>query len=285
MSSFDVDHAPGGGISEQTRPDVGTLFLGQAIGLNVGKMNRWSFEIAAKEWARAGIVCLLLVVCVAHFVLTRQMHAEDTTEHPLIEPSALKSETCLACHPSKKEGKFVHSAIAMGCEKCHRASSEDGKTTITPVATDGELCAMCHEAKRAPVLHVPYREGQCLICHEPHTSNFPRQVRAETNLLCLSCHGVNQPDVEVNQEVKTVSLPGGQTLALDDYRQAVKIGLDRSGTHGHPVMGHPITGEDPRKKGATLSCLSCHVPHSSTLPDLMPADVKNDFELCTHCHK
>jgi predicted CXXCH cytochrome family protein len=175
-------------MSEQTPQDIDALLLGQTKGLDAGRMNRRSFEIATREWARAGIVCPLLVVCAAHFVLTRQMHAEDTTEHPFIQASAIKSETCLTCHPNKKEGKFVHSAIAMGCEKCHRAISENGKTTITPVATGGELCAMCHDAKRAPVLHVPYREGQCLLCHEPHTSNFPRQVRAETNLLCLSCH-------------------------------------------------------------------------------------------------
>jgi len=213
------------------------------------------------------------------------VQAEGTTEHPFIEPSAIKSETCLTCHPDKKEGKFVHSAVAMGCENCHQASSEKGKTAITLVATGGELCAMCHEAKKDPVLHVPYREGQCLICHEPHTSNFPRQARAETNLLCLSCHGVNQPDVKINQEIKTVSLLGGRTLTLDDYRQAVKIGLDRSGTKGHPIVGHPISGRDPRNKDAALNCLSCHAAHSSTWPGLFPPDVKPDVALCVECHR
>jgi len=237
------------------------------------------------EWVRAGSGPLFLPLAAAILAGLGKTHAQVTTEHPFIQPSAIKSETCLTCHPDKKEGKFVHPAVAMGCANCHQANSEDGRTAIALVAADGELCAMCHEPKKDPVLHVPYREGQCLICHDPHTSNFPRQVRAETNLLCLSCHGVNQPDVKVNQEIKMVSLLGGRTLTLDDYRQAVKIGLDRSGTKGHPIVGHPISGRDPRNKDAALNCLSCHAAHSSALANLMPANVKNRFELCTLCHQ
>ncbi|MCJ7502774.1 MAG: cytochrome c3 family protein [Acidobacteriia bacterium] len=249
------------------------------------KMDKWSLEIADMEWARADSRLLFLALGAAILVGAEQIQAQVTTEHPFIEPSAIKSETCLTCHPDKKEGKFVHSAVAMGCENCHQASSENGKTAITLVATGGELCATCHEAKKEPVLHVPYREGQCLICHEPHTSNFPRQVRAETNLLCLSCHGVNQPEVKVNQEIKTVSLLGGRTLTLDDYRQAVKIGLDRSGTKGHPIVGHPVSGRDPRNKDAALNCLSCHASHSSALARLMPADVNPTAGHCARCHQ
>jgi len=65
----------------------------------------------------------------------------------------------------------------------------------------------------------------------------------------------------------------------------VKIGLDRSGTKGHPIVGHPVSGRDPRNKDATLSCLSCHTPHSSALARLMPADVNPDAGLCARCHQ
>lgn len=227
----------------------------------------------AGEKAPGTWLAVRFVVSTLLLVSGRLPAAAQTTEHPHIEPAAIKSETCLTCHPNKKEGKFVHTAVGMGCESCHQAASENGKTTITLVATGGELCARCHEAEKDPVLHGPYRAGQCLTCHEPHASNFPRQVRAATNLLCLSCHGVNQPDVKVNSEVKTVWLLGGQTLTLEDYRQAVEINLDRSGTRGHPIAGHPITGKDPRNKDATLSCLSCHTPHNSAQPNLMPAGI------------
>jgi len=230
-----------------------------------------------------GAFCLLDFALL--LIANLRVAAEQTTEHPFIEPDAIKSETCLTCHPDKREGKFVHSAVAMGCESCHQAAAENGKTSMALVARGGELCAMCHEAKKDPVLHRPYGDGQCLICHDPHTSNFPRQARAETNILCLSCHGVNRPDVKINREVRTVSLLGSQTLTIEDYRLATKLGLDRSGTRGHPIMGHPITGKDPRQKDARLSCLSCHTSHSSALPNLMPADVNPDAGICAQCHQ
>jgi predicted CXXCH cytochrome family protein len=228
---------------------------------------------------------LLLVPALLLLSSSGTIRAQVTTEHPFLEPQNIKSETCLVCHPDKKEGKFVHSAVASGCENCHQVTSENSETTITLLATGGELCARCHEAKSDPVLHAPYKNGQCMICHNPHTSNFPRQLRAETNTLCLSCHGVNQSDVKIDKEAQKVSLPGGQTVAFADYRQSPKISLDRSGTRGHPIMGHPVAGKDPRHKDAALSCLSCHTPHSSTVANLLPPGIKSSTGLCAECHQ
>lgn len=230
-------------------------------------------------------VLLLPLLAILLFSLSGTTWAQEMTEHPFIEPHDIRSETCLTCHPDKKEGKFVHSAVTLGCERCHHAASENGRTTITPVATGGELCATCHKAKNDPVLHGPYKNGQCMTCHDPHTSNFPRQARAEANTLCLSCHGVNQPDVKIDADAQEVSMLGGRIVSFADYRQAPKIGLDRSGTRGHPVTGHPVAGKDPRQEGTTLSCLSCHVPHSSAIPKLLPHDAKSDTGLCAECHK
>ena len=228
---------------------------------------------------------LLLLSATLLFGLTRTVLSQVTTEHPFIEPKDIKSETCLTCHPDKKEGKFVHTAVTSGCESCHQAASQNSKTTITLLATGGELCARCHEIKPEPVLHGPYKAGQCMLCHNPHMSSFPSQLRAETNTLCLSCHGVNQPDVKINKDAQKVSMLGGQTLSFTDYRQSPKIGLDRSGTRGHPILGHPVAGKDPRQKDAPLSCLSCHTPHSSTVANLLPPDIKSSTGLCGECHQ
>jgi predicted CXXCH cytochrome family protein len=155
----------------------------------------------------------------------------------------------------------VHTAVAMGCEKCHHVSSENNQTTITLVATGGTLCAMCHETRQDAVLHGPYKAGQCLICHSPHSGEHLAQTRAEPDTLCLSCHGFGRQDVKVNTDTQVVTLPGGQTLSLDEYRQAPKLGSGRPGAPGHPVMEHPLGGSNPRTKDANLSCLSCHDPH------------------------
>ena len=248
------------------------------------QMSDESQEMALRQLARL-IVSSSVVLSLFLFPGNARLVSRETPDHPSIDPKDIKSETCLRCHPDKNEGKFVHSAIAAGCESCHQATSEGEKTTITPVATGGDLCALCHEVKKDPVLHGPYKTGQCLVCHDPHRSEFPHQARAEPNTLCMSCHGVNQPDVKVNPATKTVTLLGSQTLDFDDYRQAMKIPLDRSGTSGHPIMGHPLTGKDPRRKDAALTCLSCHTPHSSALEHLMPPNIKLETGLCGQCHE
>jgi predicted CXXCH cytochrome family protein len=216
---------------------------------------------------------------------SHQVPAEEPIAHPFIEQNDIKSETCLTCHPEKKQGKFVHFAVGMGCEKCHQVTSEKNKTTITLVATGGDLCAMCHEASKDPVQHGPFKAGQCLVCHDPHTGDYKAQTRAPVNTLCFNCHGQNSPNVKVNAENTLVMMFGNQVVSLEAYRQAPKLRLDPSGTSGHPVVGHPLTGKDPRSKDGILSCLSCHNPHSSALPKLMPAGLKSGLDLCAECHK
>ena len=210
---------------------------------------------------------------------------QGAKEHPFVEANDLKPENCVKCHADVQKGKVVHTAMSSGCDTCHQAASANGKTTITDVATGGDLCAMCHELEKGPVFHGPYKAGQCLTCHDPHSSDFPKVTLAPTNTLCFTCHGVNQSGVTLQADTKTVSVLGGQTIGLDEYRKAPKIGLDPNGATGHPIMGHPLSGKVPGKKDVTLSCLSCHQPHSSALANLMPAGLKTDLDLCTECHE
>jgi len=209
-----------------------------------------------------------------------QIPAEEKIEHPFIEQKDIKSETCLTCHPDKKEGKFVHTAVGMGCENCHQAASENSKTTITPVATGGELCAMCHEAKKDPLLHGPYKNGQCLACHNPHSSDHPQQLRAEVNTLCLECHA------ERAKMEDPVSLFGGQgTIPKADFEAIPKIELDPALRFGHPWVTHPVAQvADPLREGEKMSCLSCHTPHASAQENLI-VSAKGARNVCFACHQ
>jgi predicted CXXCH cytochrome family protein len=231
------------------------------------------------------LLILLLVALPLVIAKVAELSGEDVIEHPFVERKDIKPETCLTCHPEKRDAKFVHTALEMGCTNCHRVTSERGRTAITLRAAGGDLCAICHAAKKGPVVHRPYSAGQCLVCHDPHTGDHAGQTRAEANVLCLSCHGAGQSNVHIDPEAKFVALLGNRSVTLDDYRQAPKLELDPGGTSGHPVKGHPLTGRDPRKKDGPLSCLSCHDPHSSALPNLMPPGVKSQADLCAECHK
>jgi len=219
---------------------------------------------------------LLLVIMVS---LSRQIPAEEPIAHPFIEQKDIKSETCLTCHPEKKQGKFVHTAVGMGCENCHQATSEKNKTTITLVATGGDLCAMCHEAAKGPVLHGPYKNGQCLTCHDPHSSEFKAETRAAVNSLCLACHADQQAQTE------TVTLFSSQKISKADFDAIPKIDLDPTQRFGHPWVTHPVTQvADPLHAGEKMSCLSCHTPHASADENLI-VSVKGARNVCSACHQ
>ena len=159
----------------------------------------------------------------------------------------------------------------MGCEKCHQAISqkEKEKTTITLLAQDGALCARCHEASKDPVQHGPYKSGQCLICHNPHASNFPRQTRAAVSTLCGSCHSTGQPDVKVNVDARTVSLLDGRTLDLTTYEKAPRIEAGHAKKYAASVAGRPLDVNDARKRDAESGCLACHDPHAGKAQHLL----------------
>lgn len=202
--------------------------------------------------------------------------AEESVEHPFIEQKDIKTETCLTCHPQKKEGRFVHTAVEMGCENCHHIITEKNRTTITLFATGGDLCARCHEAQKGTVLHGPYRNGQCLICHDPHSSDFKAQTRSAGNSLCLACHAPRRAD--------TVSIFNLQKISKADLDKVPKIELDTSLRFGHPCPTHPVAGVISLLEGEEMSCLSCHAPHASTLPSLIVL-AKGGGIVCNACHQ
>ena len=264
--------------AKRTAPDVGRVTDAGPESCPSGGLTR-----QAKLGTRSGLAhadlsacAVLLAVCLlAPFGVS----AEEAVEHPLIIPKDIKPATCLTCHPEKKEGRFVHTAIGVGCESCHHIVSEKNKTTITLLAEGGGLCAKCHEATNAPVLHGPYKDGQCLVCHDPHSSPFQAQTRAAGNSLCLECHAPRRAAAE------TVSLFNFEKISKADFEAIPKIELDRTLRFGHPCATHPVSeAGDPLHAGERMSCLSCHSPHASTLPNLLALE-KGGREFCGACHR
>jgi predicted CXXCH cytochrome family protein len=218
----------------------------------------------------------LLVICL---LAPFGVRAEEGVEHPLIGPKDIKPETCLTCHPEKKEGQFIHTAVRIGCENCHQITSAKDKTTITLFATGGELCAKCHEAKKDRVLHGPYKNGQCLICHDPHSSQFVAHTRSGGNSLCLECHAPRPATADM------VSLFSFRRISKADFEAIPKIELDPTLTFGHPCATHPVAQvADPLHAGERMSCLSCHAPHASMLPNLLVLP-KGGGDACDACHR
>ena len=225
------------------------------------------------------------LICTVYLV-TLSVCAQ-AVEHPVPLGKNPDPSVCAQCHSDKSQGKYVHSAIAMGCTTCHDVTSAKGVTLITLVSPQNDLCFTCHEKSNDKVLHGPYAEGLCIACHSPHTGNYPNQLLADSQDLCLGCHA--QARLKVNQRKQKVTTPWGVTLTFSQTQGLQFLGLNKTLTANHPVVGHPITGPNTALGKGKISCLSCHEPHHSQKPNLMPPNLGNNpggyvTALCETCH-
>lgn len=221
-----------------------------------------------------------LVLCLA----TLGAYAR-AAQHPVPLGQNPDSATCIECHADKTKGKRVHSAMAMGCNACHVVTQARDVTTINLVAPAKDLCFSCHAKSTEKILHGPYAQGNCIVCHSPHSSNWPNQLLAPTQDLCMGCHV--RARLKVNTKRRIAKVPWGVTLTFDQLKGWQYIGLNKALNANHPVEGHPVRGANTLlgTHAAEINCLSCHQPHHSQSANLLPAKFANETALCESCHK
>ncbi len=211
------------------------------------------------------------------FLLTLSKMPAVAAEHPV---KLDKDAECASCHEDKTKGKAVHSAIAMGCTTCHDVKTEGEATTVNLTAPSDQLCFTCHDKAKDEVKHGPYEKGNCVFCHDPHTSDYPKQLRAELNAnFCLECHGARKDVPE------KVALFKSHEITREEFLEIPKLYLSFDQRSGHPIDGHPTAGiANPMKPDEKLNCLSCHAVHASTEAKLLPPPDKEGRDICAQCH-
>ena len=79
------------------------------------------------------------------------------------------------------------------CEACHGEAS----ASISLIAEGEKLCYECHDQKdEGKNVHPPVAEGNCIVCHSPHASDYEKQLHAEGKNLCYQCHEASLEQVE-----------------------------------------------------------------------------------------
>jgi predicted CXXCH cytochrome family protein len=226
-----------------------------------------------------------------------------TAVHPVPLDKNVDAAKCLECHEDKSKGKFVHSAIAMGCLSCHEVRVNKDITRIKLTTTTPQsLCITCHADKDASTLkgtiHPP-AVRDCLKCHDPHTSDNKFQLLKATSgekkdNLCLTCHtqGTNVPEKGSRHAAldmgcdtcHTTHKVGEKGKQEFDYHLTKSVPALCIGCHD--VKDGALVKAHQGQPFATASCTQCHDPHQSAQPKLMAKFTHPPFadKSCDTCH-
>jgi predicted CXXCH cytochrome family protein len=151
-----------------------------------------------------------------------------------------------------------------------------------------DLCYKCHMKLKQRLtlsdVHFPFGKGNCIACHDAHTSNMKNLIKEDINFLCLSCHEGIKRTLDkkfVHYALKKgkctdchYAHSGGNKYLLVkaqkdlcwDCHEPLKEQFKKSYTH------------PPFKEG---NCSSCHNPHASSEENQL-LDAPN--KLCKSCH-
>lgn len=95
-------------------------------------------------------------------------------EHPGVVP---KDGECTSCHSTKITGKSVHSVMATSCGVCHLTQTQGDMTLVSLSMPKQKICSACHDEPAVLRLHTPAVKGQCVDCHDAHSSEQEMLLR------------------------------------------------------------------------------------------------------------
>jgi predicted CXXCH cytochrome family protein len=201
-------------------------------------------------------------------------------------PQTAAAGSCLQCHSAVVNQPVKHAATE-DCSSCH--TQEKGNLhRFKAVAAIGQVCASCHEVKKATdkFVHGPVAVDDCLACHDPHGSANGKLLKTAGARLCEGCHEEMTAKLAskryTHAPVKTdcvgchnphaspfkYQLKGeGSGLCLSCHKDTAKL-----------LAASPVK-HDAAQSGS--ACLTCHEPHAS---DIRPELRAPTMTLCLKCH-
>ncbi len=196
---------------------------------------------------------------------------------------------CLQCHihKNKAAGKYVHPAYKQGCYSCHTEAHHIGaKFPKFLFAKGTDLCWGCHDKSKFTKKygHPPVVRGECLSCHDVHTSDNKKLLYSPIPDLCFNCHDKAKfTNKSIHPPVKE-----GKCTACHDPHSSNSKKLLLADPPDLCFLCHKkdkYISAASNKHHAPVArgmCTSCHDPHASAFQKLLVADVPN---LCFNCHE
>jgi predicted CXXCH cytochrome family protein len=256
-----------------------------------------------KNVAKCGGHALGVDVLIFFALIALLLSRANAAVHPVPLEKDTPAAKCLECHQNKGKGKFVHSAVAMGCQSCHEIRVNKDVTRVKLItSTPQALCITCHDVKDAAALkgtvHPP-AVRDCIKCHDPHVSDNKNQLLKPTagekgKNLCLDCHaqGLNVPEkgsrhaaldmgCDTCHATHKVGERGKQEFDYHLIKAVPALCVDC-----HDVKDAALLKAHQGQPFATAACTQCHDPHQSARPKLMQKFTHPPFadKTCEICH-
>jgi len=222
--------------------------------------------------------------------------AQDAAPAPAGAP-----ENCAGCHDGVVKRKVVHAAMQKtSCQTCHKAvparvgkCKSSAASAWTLAKAQGDLCRACHEEKdlssKFKVKHD--FKGKCAECHDAHSSDLPKLMRASGRKLCLPCHDSRSGrkdvagKIDLTRKVVHAALEKKECQECHDggHGGAVQKLLKRA----QPELCYGCHKRQDQYKNTHTAvrqgeCLECHDAHSSSYAHL---NKKPREEICLSCHE
>lgn len=152
------------------------------------------------------------------------------------------------------------------------------------------LCVTCH-AEQAGLnkkfVHGPVAGGNCILCHQAHSSWHRALLNQPPEETCSACHGEVFQSLRARRHVHAPMLEDRCTDCHDPHAADAprQLGSDIAGlcTSCHEPLGQklrsdavlhgPVTGDN--------ACIDCHQGHASDLPGLQ---TQSQPAACLSCH-
>lgn len=201
-----------------------------------------------------------------------QFKAEMTdagSRHKLLSQS---DRSCIECHdPHAANLAYVLKQPGLDlCLGCHVATPEliaqqTAKKGMLPPdwVADANDPGPQYLKLSSKNVHAPAQKS-CLMCHDAHASEFPRELRVPVRDLCMDCHGPNSEKI-VQSSQPFPLFSGLVSLPPKTFEKLPRFEL--SGKYVH----EPVN----------TSCAFCHDPHASDYPKKLYAPVQ---DVCLACH-
>ncbi len=192
---------------------------------------------------------------------------------------------CLQCHKIKVAGKYDHPTT---CVSCHTKAHITGTKEKFPrylFASGVELCWGCHDKTKfsRKVGHPPVAKGECLSCHDVHTSDTKALLLAPMPDECFMCHA----NSDFMRKSKHPPVAEGKCMGCHDAHSSEVKKLLLAEMPKECFLCHNKEKYISEKKKkhhspvATGLCLNCHEPHSSDAQKLL---LKATPDVCYMCH-